>query len=508
MELGIGYDAVQLQVSEETDWPDSCLGAPSQDEACAEVITPGYMGVLIVEGNLYEFHSDRSGENVRFIPGAALSARQILAGQLALEQTAIRLVSFEKVEWPDGCLGVETSGQVCTQGVVPGYRVVLKTDGETYEFHVDETGGIVRLANAPKAKVSDKVLVWSQTSDGLCDTATIGMDSLLFGMCQGAMVKAVFVGKGRADELEYFNGKYLPFDADTPSGKISFTGKGSITATPSEQRMIAEWARLVNEEALSGRAGASWGLIYTWHREGGIAGFCDDVAIYVDGITFASSCQGGQPENLGKIWLTSNQMRSLYTWVETLESFEDEHTDSATADAMTVRMVFTGNGQETVTDFEKIYLSSLAEEIVVQLRAVPNPANLEKARQALTDYFSALTAKNYPEAVALYGGSYEVLQNNNPALDQTDYPALFEAGCTFNGYVCDLKIKNIAQEVQLSETDFRFTVEMESSDGSLFVLGPCCGADPQDEPPWTQFDFLVKKVNGKFLVQDLPVYVP
>jgi hypothetical protein len=119
-----------------------------------------------------------------------------------------------------------------------------------------------------------------------------------------------------------------------------------------------------------------------------------------------------------------------------------------------------------------------------------------------------LSLKQYSSVVALYGGSYQVLQDNNPSIAATDYPALFTAGCSLNGFVCDLKIKNFVHETQLSETDFRFTVEMETPDGSLFVLGPCCGADPQDEPPWTQFDFLVKKVGGRFLVQDLPIFVP
>ena len=69
-------------------------------------------------------------------------------------------------------------------------------------------------------------------------------------------------------------------------------------------------------------------------------------------------------------------------------------------------------------------------------------------------------------------------------------------------------VKNFVDDSQLSPDDFRFTVELQNPDGSLFVLGPCCGADPDTEPPWTQFDFLVKRTDSGFLVQDLPVYVP
>ncbi len=128
------------------------------------------------------------------------------------------------------------------------------------------------------------------------------------------------------------------------------------------------------------------------------------------------------------------------------------------------------------------------------------------ARQALTDYFTALNKGDYAAAMALYGGSYELLQEWNPDLDPNDHVALLERGCTQNGLQC-LALRSATLEEQNGDT-FVFTVEFSKPDGSLFVRGPCCGATETEMPSVSQFGFTVVKVGNRYLVQDLPVYVP
>lgn len=137
----------------------------------------------------------------------------------------------------------------------------------------------------------------------------------------------------------------------------------------------------------------------------------------------------------------------------------------------------------------------------------PRPAatDLDRARAALQAYFAALHRGNYDEAASLYGGSYEQLSVFNPEIDIDDHAALFEYGC---GLLMCLDIKNIVDEQQLADDTFQFVVEFQNNDGSLFVLGPCCGATEEDMPPMSQFPYTVKKIDGQFLVQELPVFVP
>jgi hypothetical protein len=126
----------------------------------------------------------------------------------------------------------------------------------------------------------------------------------------------------------------------------------------------------------------------------------------------------------------------------------------------------------------------------------------------LIAYFQALAGGDYNRAAELYGGDYRTIIDMNPERDPSDHLGLFESACTQNGFVCNLTVKNIVDEAQLSETKFRLTVELQNPDGSLFQQGSCCGEDPSVSPPITQFEYTVEYLDGKFLVMDLPIYVP
>ena len=79
-------------------------------------------------------------------PAAALKARADLAERLQIDPDTINLVRVEAVEWPDGCLGVQTPGIMCTMVITPGYRVILEAGGQQYEYHTSASGDAVRLA--------------------------------------------------------------------------------------------------------------------------------------------------------------------------------------------------------------------------------------------------------------------------------------------------------------------------------------------------------------------------
>ena len=293
--------------------------------------------------------------------GAALSARQILAQRLQLPLDAITIVSAEPVEWPDGCLGVAAAGVMCMQVITPGYRVTLTAQGDTYVFHTDEAGGQVQLASAPEPQIESVDLVWRLEETGMCNSATIGAQQIAFGPCEGPLASAPLIEEmGRPAEVAEFVQAYAPFEAETAAGSITFSGTGTTVATPAEQRMLAEWARLIFLEAQGGRSGASWGLVFAWHREGGIAGFCDDVTVYVTGQVYITSCKGNQPEAIGKRRLTADELAQIYTWVDELQSFEFGQKDAAVADAMQVQLTFSGAGERVATAEEQQTMQDFA----------------------------------------------------------------------------------------------------------------------------------------------------
>lgn len=62
--FGIGESEIVVESAAFQEWSNSCLDAAAEGEVCAEVITPGFVIVIEVEGTHYEYHTDMNG-NVR-----------------------------------------------------------------------------------------------------------------------------------------------------------------------------------------------------------------------------------------------------------------------------------------------------------------------------------------------------------------------------------------------------------------------------------------------------------
>lgn len=117
-------------VVEKQATPNTPQRAPSQDAAPAEA----------------------TGE----VPQQILSVfRDDLARRALVKPETITLVSATEQQWPDGSMGCAKPGEMYTQMIVPGYRVVLQAAGEKFAYHSDQRGNFVVCANGlalPPAK--------------------------------------------------------------------------------------------------------------------------------------------------------------------------------------------------------------------------------------------------------------------------------------------------------------------------------------------------------------------
>lgn len=66
--LGVASESIQIQNVEKMDWPNSCLGLPEGDEACAEVITPGWLLTFNIDNQEYRYRVDTTGTVMRLEP--------------------------------------------------------------------------------------------------------------------------------------------------------------------------------------------------------------------------------------------------------------------------------------------------------------------------------------------------------------------------------------------------------------------------------------------------------
>lgn len=79
-------------------------------------------------------------------PAAAVQARMALASQLNVDVADVAILSFERREWNNACLGLAEPDEVCAEVLTPGWLVMLQVDGQRYEVHTDVSGQQVRVA--------------------------------------------------------------------------------------------------------------------------------------------------------------------------------------------------------------------------------------------------------------------------------------------------------------------------------------------------------------------------
>jgi hypothetical protein len=159
IELVIPVEEIGIGTFEQAEWSDSCLGLGGPAESCLAVITPGWRVELTANGKTYIARTDELGQTVRFegmeplVPGApeelppdvAAKAQDALARRLDLPVSQVEIISWEETEWPDGCLGLPEEGEMCTMAIVPGWRVELFAEGQTYIARTDQAGDVIRF---------------------------------------------------------------------------------------------------------------------------------------------------------------------------------------------------------------------------------------------------------------------------------------------------------------------------------------------------------------------------
>ena len=135
------------------------------------------------------------------------------------------------------------------------------------------------------------------------------------------------------------------------------------------------------------------------------------------------------------------------------------------------------------------------------------PSTASEAYNVLVSFLMLLHTRNYSDAVPLYGGDYEQLQVFNTEIDPNDHLALWTWACDNELLQC-LAVHSVTFQQQVGDS-YIFQVEFNNPDGSLFVLGPCCGANETEMPPVSRFEFTVSRsADGKFVVMNTPPYVP
>jgi hypothetical protein len=78
-------------------------------------------------------------------PVAVIRAREMLAEREGISADQIEIISFERAEWSDSCLGLGGPAESCLAAITPGWRVELRAEIKQYMARTDELGDAVRF---------------------------------------------------------------------------------------------------------------------------------------------------------------------------------------------------------------------------------------------------------------------------------------------------------------------------------------------------------------------------
>ena len=161
--LGVDSDDVVVMDIKELEMPAADLGCPGAPSGEAKEDPGGMvMGqeIVLAVGSSEYIYRAHGWQVVACRPPAELpllpkvlppgqvgapteAARQDLSKRLAMSLEEIEVQSVEAVEWPDASLGCPQPGMMYAQVITPGYRILLKTGDETYEYHSDQKRAIL-----------------------------------------------------------------------------------------------------------------------------------------------------------------------------------------------------------------------------------------------------------------------------------------------------------------------------------------------------------------------------
>ena len=140
--------------------------------------------------------SQMAEDNIQLLPEAITNAifKNVMQ-QGRMEASQMRVVEVERQTWSDGCLGLASSDQVCTQAMVPGWRVVVANGEQRWVYRTDESGSLVKLdevatqtlsrsttAQVTRREVTTRTTQTSQSVTGTTSAQAVGTSQMTGGV--------------------------------------------------------------------------------------------------------------------------------------------------------------------------------------------------------------------------------------------------------------------------------------------------------------------------------------
>ncbi|MEG4344990.1 hypothetical protein QUB70_17070 [Microcoleus sp. A003_D6] len=75
----------------------------------------------------------------------AAAVRQNLSRQTGIAADKLKVTESSRQSWPNTCLGLASSDEICGQMIVEGWRVVVSDGSQTWVYRTNARGNVLRL---------------------------------------------------------------------------------------------------------------------------------------------------------------------------------------------------------------------------------------------------------------------------------------------------------------------------------------------------------------------------
>lgn len=221
----------------------------------------------------------------------------------------------------------------------PGLTILLAANGQKYEFHTNQDGSLAQLVEGAQNSGTVEQLVIKQLALNLglqeSDISIASSEEIEFadaclGVAMPDMMCAQMVTPGHIIVLE---AKGVQYEYHT-----SADGSQVQPAT----------------------------LTLVWKREGGIAGFCDTLTVFLSGEVYASQCKGKPEVKMGTLakLLPATERRQFSEWTTDFGQVKLDASDpKGVSDQMMVTLNFWGSGNKQPTEADQQALFEFAQNL-------------------------------------------------------------------------------------------------------------------------------------------------
>jgi len=311
------------------------------------------------------------GDATNVPPG--LESLPVTLAQRLRSDTLPTVVSWERVDWFDGCFEIPPEGG-CPLSVspVPGYRVVMDHQGGQYVAHTALEARRYALATAPPIAPFEVAFKWTGLHS---DAGFLCLDLLLaadgtgsIASCGEAPTPVVLESSrvGSLDTLDFLRSKAsyeVPAQARPGAGHVVVSG--TVVEAPGSLPWAAErWGRYAAVEAYTGQDSAPIAVGIHWRDD--TAEGCAEVQVMQFGVAHISRCPDGADET---VYLDDDQLFVLVGWLDAYDSFERSDGDA--------RLTFTSRDAIGVNLWDPIEREMWAWIAAIAAEGAPGPTASE-----------------------------------------------------------------------------------------------------------------------------------